>query len=419
MFLHTLMATYTRLFAFVSLVLITAIYCTPVAKANKKFRSLKAAIKTGQNLDAAIRLVSELESDSTIVKIQDKVQLAQYGFDLYTKQFERENELNYLKRSYDTVRYFNAIYGMSTYAARCYALETQPDDRGRAKIQHSPTNHSKLSRIATNLSSAAIFHYNKQDHHQAARFFARYFTLNESPLFQAYGKFKYTQPLSSTAYIAAHTYAALDSLSQTLYYGQLALADTTHRIMTYRLLANVLYHATDTTQYINTLQEALTLYPQDTYFFSHLSDAYLAQGHYTQVLQMADSLTMHYPKQSLYLYVKSVALLKLQRYKECITFSEQVLASDSANDSIFVDAYYNIGYSYYMQAESLPNNALRLAERQKNLKARNALYAAARPSLEIYRQRRKEQRELWYPLLYTIYYNLNLGQELQDLEENH
>lgn len=409
------MSSFSRTIPLIALLLSSLSFPTK-ALSNKRFKPLKAAVKTGQGIDAAIKLVSTLEQDSSITKPKDRVQLAQYGFELYDTQFKKENELQYLKRNYDTTRYFNAILGMATYAIRCYTLEEQYNNTGKATLHYSPNNHSKLSPIITNLHAAGAFYYKKKNYRQAAHFFSAYLSAYSSPLLTKYGTASPKTPLSSTAYLAANAYAALDSIPQMIHYGRIALTDSIHTLNTYRLWTTALEHHSDTAQYTAVLEEAFAHFPQDQQFFAHLSEVYFARQRHNEVLQIADSLSSLYRALPIYTYVKSVALLRLERYKPCIDYSRQVLDSAKQNDSLYTDAYYNIGYSYCMLADTPAPHATKLSERQAAIKARNQLYANARPYLEEFRRRRPAQRQLWYPLLYNIYYRLNLGRELQALE---
>lgn len=396
-----------------------ATLCVPQAVANKKFKPLKAAVKTGQGVDAAIKLVATLEKDSTITKPKDQIQLAQYAFELYDVQFKKENELQYLKRSYDTVRYFNAILGMYTSAERCYLLEEGYSREGRASLHYSSGNHGKLLPIITNLNAAGHFYYKKKKWAETTRFFNTYFSAMSSPLFIKYGHFSPKMSLSTTAYLATHAYASIDSLAQMMHYGRIALEDSTHTLSTYRLLASTLQRHKDTARYTTVLEEALLRYPEDHAFFGQLSDVYLAQGYFDKVLHLADTFEVLHPEQTIYTFVKSIALLKLERYTDCINASLQILDSARTADTLYTEAYYNIGYSYSMLAEIQPSNATKLSERQLAIKTRNAYYAQARPYLEEYRRRRPAHYDLWYPLLYNIYFKLNLGRELQTLEQEY
>ena len=111
----------------------------------------------------------------------------------------------------------------------------------------------------------------------------------------------------------------------------------------------------------------------------------------------------------LYLFAKSSALLNTGRYEECINVTQKLLA---LNDSL-PEANCNMGLAYYNKALQLEKTTQR---GRKNRRAANEMYAKARPYMERYRQMAPEQKAKWLPALYTIYLNLNMGKEFEEID---
>mgnify|MGYP003356678363 FL=1 len=96
------------------------------------------------------------------------------------------------------------------------------------------------------------------------------------------------------------------------------------------------------------------------------------------------------------------------RYKECIDICLQLIKE---NDK-FADAYCNIGLAYFDQA-------IELAKMQQNRSKRakiNKLYETAMPYLEQYKKLAPKARDKWLAPLYTIYLNLNMGKEFDEID---
>ena len=106
---------------------------------------------------------------------------------------------------------------------------------------------------------------------------------------------------------------------------------------------------------------------------------------------------------------KGTALLNLGKYDECIAISDELIAE---NDSL-ADAYYDAGMAYFQKAVELDKN-IQLSKKQKN-KIKD-LYHKALPYMKCYRALAPDQRSKWGLTLYTIYLNLNMGDEFDEID---
>ena len=78
------------------------------------------------------------------------------------------------------------------------------------------------------------------------------------------------------------------------------------------------------------------------------------------------------------------------------------------------DAYYNIGLAYFNQAISLDKVRQRSASTRKKL---TKFYEQSLPYMEKVRQLEPYKKELWLYPLYTIYLNLNMGKEFDEIDK--
>ena len=112
----------------------------------------------------------------------------------------------------------------------------------------------------------------------------------------------------------------------------------------------------------------------------------------------------------LFRFAKSTALLNLGRYSECVRLCRQLI---SEKDS-FADAYYNIGLAYFNQAIELNKDRQKYrANKEKVI----SLYKLSRPYMERYRELAPTAKEKWLAPLYTIYLNLNMGREFDEIDK--
>ena len=126
------------------------------------------------------------------------------------------------------------------------------------------------------------------------------------------------------------------------------------------------------------------------------------------MLQLAEQGLMVNEENPIFHIAKSVSLLNLERYNECIASSQQLIA---LNDSL-PEPYFNIATCYL-------NNALTIEqehEPRKNRQALQKLYQQARPYMEKYRKMARSDQKRWAPALYRIYFNLNMGKEFEEID---
>ena len=112
----------------------------------------------------------------------------------------------------------------------------------------------------------------------------------------------------------------------------------------------------------------------------------------------------------LFRFTKSTALLNIGRYDQSIAICKQLI-EERPN---FADAYYNIGMAYFNQAIELDKNW------QRSKAKRNSIvtyYEKALPYIEKYKELMPESKEKWLSPLYTIYLNLNMGKEFDEIDK--
>ena len=97
-------------------------------------------------------------------------------------------------------------------------------------------------------------------------------------------------------------------------------------------------------------------------------------------------------------------------FKQCIEVSKKALA---VNDSL-AGAYYNIGLAYFNQAVEMDKNSQQSHKTHQEI---DGLYKSAMPYLQKYRTMVPDMQDQWALPLYTIYLNLNMGKEFDEIDK--
>ena len=198
-------------------------------------------------------------------------------------------------------------------------------------------------------------------------------------------------------------------VEKTLKYADLAQRDSLRHKYLYQYLAETYKLKSDTAKYKSLLVTGFDKYPKSMYFFPRLFDLYYKNDDMRNALMLCDKALDIDSTNSVFLYAKSTVLLNIGRYDECINISDGLIAR---NDTL-ADAYLNAGLAYFNQAVRIDSNTL-LSRRQKS--RLRILYKSAMPYLERYRALAPDQKDKWGMPLYTIYLNLNMGKEFEEID---
>ena len=102
----------------------------------------------------------------------------------------------------------------------------------------------------------------------------------------------------------------------------------------------------------------------------------------------------------------------MNKYHESIKYYTKAIEADHE----YAEAYSNLGLIYIMKAqEAADADAVDLSN-TSGQEAAKANYKEAKTYLEKARQLRPEQKDLWAPGLYRVYYNLNMEPEFLEIE---
>ena len=396
------------------LLLLTMI--TPCLNAQKKELSqARSYIKSAKNKNAdkaaedyakAEKLMTGLLKD-TANRTNDKIY--DLWFESVMGQYDAANERLYLKQKYDTASFFNLTKRLYEIAETLDTLDAQPDEKGRVKLDYRKKNAEALNQLRPNLYFGGTFHVRKGQYADAYDYFRHYIDADTQPLFTGYNYQQTDQQLPQAAYWATMCGNKLRDASRTLIYSELAKKDMKKRPFTMQYICEAYQLLKDDARYVAALHEGFDSYPESPYFFPRLADYYTAVGHPDSVLVIADQGLKVNADHMLFLLAKSLALLNLERYDECVAVSRRMI---ELNDKQ-AEAYFNVATCYL-------NQALELEQKNEPRKYRNQLtklYEQARPYMEDYRKLQPSDQQRWAPALYRIYLHLNMGKQFEEIDQ--
>ena len=385
------------------------ILMSPVAASaqKKEIQTAKDQVKAGKNLDQAAASMKKLLDDSAN---RTNRKIWTIYFDAVRKQYEQGNEKLYLKQKYDTAQLFNYTRQLFEVAFQYDSVETAPDKKGRRDFEFRKGHSDYLAHIRSNLYNGGIWFLNKKKYPDAYKFFDCYIECASQPMFKQRNYGEKDKHLPTAAYYAVYSGYKMKDPKATLHHSYEALKDTVHYNYMLQYLAETYMLEKDTARYVASLKEGFKRVPTFPYFFPRLVEYYVVRNQLDSAMTVVNEALTVVPDSDVYLAAKSNLLLEQGKLQECIEVSKKVI---EVNQKLG-DPYYNAGICYFNLAVEQDKNSHNSRKVKEQVEAN---YKKALPYLVKYREMEPKEQGKWAFPLYTIYLNLNMGKEFDEIDK--
>lgn len=382
---------------------------SPVAASaqKKEIQTAKDQVKAGKNLDQAAASMKKLLADSAN---RTNRKIWTIYFDAVRKQYEQGNEKLYLKQKYDTAQLFNYTRQLFEVAFQYDSVETAPDKKGRRDFEFRKGHSDYLAHIRSNLYNGGIWFLNKKKYPDAYKFFDCYIECASQPMFKQRNYGEKDKHLPTAAYYAVYSGYKMKDPKATLHHSYEALKDTVHYNYMLQYLAETYMLEKDTARYVASLKEGFKRVPTFPYFFPRLVEYYVVRNQLDSAMTVVNEALTVVPDSDVYLAAKSNLLLEQGKLQECTEVSKKVI---EVNQKLG-DPYYNAGICYFNLAVEQDKNSHNSRKVKEQVEAN---YKKALPYLVKYREMEPKEQGKWAFPLYTIYLNLNMGKEFDEIDK--
>ena len=382
---------------------------SPVAASaqKKEIQTAKDQVKAGKNLDQAAASMKKLLADSAN---RTNRKIWTIYFDAVRKQYEQGNEKLYLKQKYDTAQLFNYTRQLFEVAFQYDSVETVPDRKGRRDFEFRKGHSDYLAHIRSNLYNGGIWFLNKKKYPDAYKFFDCYIECASQPMFKQRNYGEKDKHLPTAAYYAVYSGYKMKDPKATLHHSYEALKDTVHYNYMLQYLAETYMLEKDTARYVASLKEGFKRVPTFPYFFPRLVEYYVVRNQLDSAMTVVNEALTVVPDSDVYLAAKSNLLLEQGKLQECIEVSKKVI---EVNQKLG-DPYYNAGICYFNLAVEQDKNSHNSRKVKEQVEEN---YKKALPYLVKYREMEPKEQGKWAFPLYTIYLNLNMGKEFDEIDK--
>lgn len=372
----------------------------------KEISSARVDVHNGKNLERAEETMQRLLRDSANRRNE---KIWEILFDSQRKQYEQGNEKLYLNQKYDTLTLFNTASRMFTSMEAYDSIDALPDKKGRVRPRHRKDNSELLNTLRPNLYRGGLFQLHRQKYAEAYALFCQYLDCASQPLFADYHYAERDTQMPAAAYWALYSAYKMNDADKVLLHAPLALTDGTHHELVLQHLSETYFAINDTMRAVAMLRDGFSRYPHTSYFYTHLIEYFTQTRQWDGALALTDSALRKDSANVVYHLTKSSILLNKGCYKESYAISDSLLQH---NDSL-TEAHLNAGLAKFNEAVTLD----KMTQTSKRRRAIIKLYREALPHLEMYRRASPDRIDLWGLPLYTIYLNLNMGKQFDEIDK--
>ena len=400
-------------------VLLTVALCVAASAsfAQKKVVNEAQSIAKGSNADfgeARTLIKGALENPET----KDDAKTWYVAGFIEDQQFNAERAKQILGQQPNEPVMYEALYGILPYFQKAYELDQLPNEKGKVKPKYTKDIKSILSANHVYLFNGGAYYFDKQEYKKAYDFFNQYVEISELPMFAG----TQTAEKDSTFMTVQFYAAAAASLAKD---SRLAIAalerakNTPYR--QYDVYQYLCYEygeartAQDSVMLEKTFEEGMQVFPDSAFFLNNLINTYIYSNRNEKALEMLNVAIQKNPNDAnLYNVMGRVYETGLKDYAN----AEKNFQIALEKDPNLTDALSNIGRIYYNQGVNKLSEANMIIVSkiyQEELSMAKDLFKKALPYYKKAHEAEPEKMDNMIALR-GIYYNLNMGPELEAIE---
>ena len=400
-------------------VLLTVALCVAASAsfAQKKVVNEAQSIAKGSNADfgeARTMIKGALENPET----KDDAKTWYVAGFIEDQQFNAERAKQILGQQPNEPVMYEALYGILPYFQKAYELDQLPNEKGKVKPKYTKDIKSILSANHVYLFNGGAYYFDKQEYKKAYDFFNQYVEISELPMFAG----TQTAEKDSTFMTVQFYAAAAASLAKD---SRLAIAalerakNTPYR--QYDVYQYLCYEygeartAQDSVMLEKTFEEGMQVFPDSAFFLNNLINTYIYSNRNEKALEMLNVAIQKNPNDAnLYNVMGRVYETGLKDYAN----AEKNFQIALEKDPNLTDALSNIGRIYYNQGVNKLSEANMINDSKKYQEELSMAKDLFKKALPYYKKAHEAEPEKMDNMiaLRGIYYNLNMGPELEAIE---
>jgi tetratricopeptide (TPR) repeat protein len=315
-----------------------------------------------------------------------------------------------------TVMYEALLKELAFFEKAC-ELDRLPDVKGKVKPKFEKDIKGIMSANHLYYINGGAFYFDERDYRKAYEAFDQYLRIADNPIFKGEKTAERDSNYMTVRFYAAVAATQLSEPETAIVALKRATETPDFRINeVYQYLFNEYDVLKDTVNAEVVLKEAMGRVPEEPFFLLNLINIYIYSSRNKEAVDYLNQAIVKDPTNPmLYNAVGSVYEDGLKDSGE----AEKNFSKALEIDPEYIDAVSNLGRVYYNQAISKQGDANLITDNklyQEAVASAKALFEKARPYFE--KAHKLKPEEVTYMIaLRGIYYNLNMGKELSEIEK--
>ena len=400
-------------------VLLTVALCVAASAsfAQKKVVNEAQSIAKGSNADfgeARTLIKGALENPET----KDDAKTWYVAGFIEDQQFSNERTKQVLGQQPDEPFMYEALGSILPYFEKAYELDQLPNEKGKVKPKFTKDIKGILGANHVYYINGGAYYFDQKDYNKAYDFFEQYLKISDMPMFKGEAVAERDSNFMTVQFYAA----AAASLAKD---SRLAIAalerakNTPYR--QYDVYQYLCYEygeartAQDSVMLEKTFEEGMQVFPDSAFFLNNLINTYIYSNRNEKALEMLNVAIQKNPNDAnLYNVMGRVYETGLKDYAN----AEKNFQIALEKDPNLTDALSNIGRIYYNQGVNKLSEANMINDSKKYQEELGMAKDLFKKALPYYKKAHEAEPEKMDNMiaLRGIYYNLNMGPELEAIE---
>ena len=331
------------------------------------------------------------------------------------QQFSAERTKQILGQQPNEPVMYDALIAILPYFKKAYELDQLPNEKGKIKPKYTKDIKSILSADHVYYFNGGAYYFDQKDYKKAYDFFNQYLEISELPMFEGAQTAEKDSTFMTVQFYAAVAATQLGD-SPTAIKALERAKDTDFRQNdVYQYLCYEYQQAKDTVNFEKTLEEGMAKFPNEEYYLMNLINNYIYSGRNEKAIEYLNTAIAKDANNSqLYHVMGMVYETGLKDYANAEKYFSKAL--ELKPDA--VESLSSLGRVYYNQGVNKQGEANMINDSKKyqeELTVAKDLFKKALPYFEKAHQLKPEESEYMIALR-GIYYNLNMGPELEAIE---
>lgn len=331
------------------------------------------------------------------------------------QQFSSERTKQILGQQPNEPVMYEALLNVLPYFLKSYELDQKPNEKGKVKPKFTKDIKSILGANHMYLFNGGAYYFEQKDYKKAYDFFNQYIEISELPMFEGTQVAEKDSTFMSVQFYAAVTATQMKDPKVAIAALERAKNTDYRQNDIYQYLCYEYEQAQDSVNFEKTLEEGLAKFPKEPYFLMSLIKAYINSNRNDKAVEYLSTAIANDPNNAnLYDVMGTVYETGLKDYAN----AEKYYKKATEVDPNYVDAIPNLGLFYYNQGVNKLSEANMINDSKKyqeELAVAKDLFKQALPYMEQAHKAKPEVREYMIALR-GIYYNLNMGTEMEAIE---